>query len=227
MSNPRVDAISAPVSAASAAAAPAARPGVWVGLEIDDPAAVTVVVTKLRPLDPANYAPDYLVFLDSVPGGGGQQLRLEAADAMTMMYVDALAAGAPFSISTAYRPYSFQKSLYEGYVARLGRAAADTASARPGFSEHQTGLAADVYDVQRNRLKASFGTAAAGEWLAANAYAYGYIVSYPDGKGDVTGYRWEPWHVRFVGIDVATKMHDQGVLTLQEFTGVEASPGYE
>jgi len=202
-------------------------PGVAVAFEISDPESVTVVVTKRRPLDPSAYAPTDLILLGSVPGGGDQKMRTVAADAMTGMYEAALAADAPFRVSTAYRPYGFQQSLYGGYAAQLGTAAADRVSARPGFSEHQTGLAADVYDVQTNHLKRSFGASDAGQWLAANAYAYGYIVSYPEGKEDVTGYKWEPWHIRFVGVDVATSMHDQGIVTLQEFMGVEASPGYE
>lgn len=215
------------ITAQASAAAPMARPGVSVAFEISIPEAVTVVVTKKRPLDPFDYAPADLVVLGSIPGGGNQSLREVAAGAMVTMYEAALAADAPFRISTAYRPYGFQQSLYAGYVAQLGTAAADRVSARPGFSEHQTGLAADVYDVQKNHLKRSFGTSDAGQWLVANAYAYGYIVSYPDGKEDVTGYKWEPWHIRFVGVDVATSMHDQGIVTLQEFMGVEASPGYE
>lgn len=218
-----VEAVSAPASAT----APVALPGVSVSFDIDNPAAVTVVVTKLRPLSPANYAPDDLVFVGSVPGGGDQQLRAQPAAAMTSMYEAAVAAGAPFRISSAYRAYGFQQSLYSGYVSQFGPASADRASARPGFSEHQTGLAADVYDVEANRLKTSFAASAAGEWLATNAYAYGYIVSYPEGKEDVTGYKWEPWHVRYVGVEAANQMHDQDVVTLQEFMGVEASPGYE
>jgi len=204
-----------------------ARPSVAVGYEISDPHAVTVVVTKLRQIDPIDFAPADLVSLNSVPGGEGQQLRAEAAAGMTSMYEAAVAAGAAFHVLSAYRAYEFQQSLYAGYVAEIGQADADRVSARPGFSEHQTGLAADVYDVEANSLKASFGTSTTGEWLAANAYRHGYIISYAEGKEAVTGYTWEPWHVRYVGVSVATQMHDQGVVTLQEFMGVEDSPGYE
>ncbi|NYI41835.1 M15 family metallopeptidase [Demequina lutea] len=215
------------VVADAGASAPLVTPGLTIEYDIDDPSAITVVVTKTRPLDPIDYAPADLVSVVGVPGRGSQSLRAVAAEAMTRMYEAALEAGAPFSILSTYRPYGVQRSLYSGYVSASGRAAADRVSARPGFSEHQTGLAADVFDVQANQLKASFGTSAAGEWLAANAYRYGYIVSYPNGKEAVTGYKWEPWHLRFVGLDVAASMHDQGVVTLQEFMGVGASPSYE
>jgi D-alanyl-D-alanine carboxypeptidase len=222
-SSRQVDEVSAPVEAS----APVAAPSVSVRFEIDDPSAVTVVVTKLRPLDPIDYVPADLVVLSGVPGGRGQQLRSVAADAMTHMYESALAAGAPFRVTSAYRSYGCQESLYWGYASASGSTAADRFSARPGHSEHQTGLAVDVYDTGANRLRASFGASVVGTWLAANAYEYGFIVSYPEDKEDVTGYRWEPWHLRYVGVGVSTAMHDLGVVTLQEFMGVEASPDYE
>jgi zinc D-Ala-D-Ala carboxypeptidase len=209
------------------ASAPLATPGLSIGYAIDDASAITVVVTKTRPLDPIDYEPADLVPVGAVPGVGDQSLRAEAAGEMARMYAAALKAGVPFSILSAYRPYGVQRSLYSSYVNSSGRAAADRFSARPGFSEHQTGLAVDVFDVEANRLKASFGASATGQWLATNAYLYGYIVSYPDGKELVTGYKWEPWHLRFVGVDVATAMREQGVVTLQEFMGVENSPSYE
>lgn len=142
------------------------------------------------------------------------------------MATDAADAGAAFRVSTAYRSYGFQQSLYQGYVSQYGTASADRRSARPGYSEHQTGLALDVYDTPDHHLTSSFGDTAAGVWLAAHAYEYGFIVSYPEGYESVTGYVWEPWHLRYVGPDVAGAMHEAGIATLQEFMGVPAAPDY-
>ena len=95
-----------------------------------------------------------------------------------------------------------------------GQALADTYSARPGHSEHQTGLAFDVGAIDDN-----FGSTAAGKWLANNAHLYGFIIRYPKGKENITGYKYEPWDIRFLGIDIATKVYESG-LTLDEYLGI-------
>lgn len=215
-----------PVLAPPSATNPLRAPDIGALYDTSSASSVTVVVTKRRPLDPADYVPGDLVNLTGIPGGGGQRMRSVAAQALTRMWQDASEAGAPFRVSTAYRPYGFQQSLYQGYVASYGRASADARSARPGFSEHQTGLALDVYETQEDHLKESFAATAAGRWLADHAYAYGFILSYPEGKADVTGYTYEPWHLRYVGEDVAGAMRAEGVVTLQEFMSIEASPDY-
>lgn len=188
---------------------------------------LTVVVTKHRPLDPVSYVPADLETMSGVPGGAGQQMRREAAAAMTRMYEDANGAGASFRILTAYRSYGFQQGIYGVDARTWGTAEADRRVARPGYSEHQTGLAADINDVPANTLKQTFGASAAGSWVREHAHEYGFIVSYPEGAEAVTGYVYEPWHLRYVGEDVARDMRDTGVATLQEYFAVEASPGYE
>ena len=102
------------------------------------------------------------------------------------------------------------------YCAEDGRAAADTYSARPGHSEHQTGLAIDLNDVTDN-----FGNSREGKWVAAHCHEYGFIIRYPKGKQKITGYMYEPWHVRYVGVKLATKIHDSG-LTLEEYLGIDS-----
>ncbi|MBP9988535.1 MAG: M15 family metallopeptidase [Ruminococcus sp.] len=117
-------------------------------------------------------------------------------------------------IMSGFRSYSTQAGLYNDYVDRDGKAEADTYSARPGHSEHQTGLAFDL-----NSLKTSFEDTAEGIWLAKNCYKYGFIIRYPKGKESITGYQYEPWHVRYLGTDLSTKVYQSG-LCLEEYLGI-------
>ena len=114
-------------------------------------------------------------------------------------------------ISSGFRSYTLQKSLYERYCARDGKAAADRYSARPGNSEHQTGYAIDL-----NTITYSFANTTEGKWIAANCYKYGFILRYPKEKEDVTGIVYEPWHWRYVGVEYAKKIKDSG-LCLEEY----------
>jgi D-alanyl-D-alanine carboxypeptidase len=99
-------------------------------------------------------------------------------------------------------------------------------AARPGYSEHQTGLAVDFAARGVSTLQVSFAKTKAGIWLAANAYRYGFVLRYPSGKTAITGYSFEPWHFRYVGVEVATAMHDQNIQTLEEFYALPAAPSY-
>ncbi len=185
-----------------------------------------VVVNKQRPLDPKTYAPVDLV-TPKVPIRVNTQLRQETATATALMFNDAQNAGAPMIVSSGYRSYSYQVGLYNGYVSAQGKALADTQSARPGYSEHQTGLAADVSPLDGTcSVKQCFAATKAGKWLAANAYRYGFIIRYPEGKTAITGYEYEPWHVRYVGTELSTEMHDKGIQTMEEFFGLGAAPTY-
>lgn len=132
-----------------------------------------------------------------------------------------------FSVSQSYsgfRSYDYQKQLYNSYVNRSGQAAADRFSARPGFSEHQTGLAFDVLNGRGQLLNSSGADRNAAQWLAANAHRYGFIVRYPAGKEYITGYQYEPWHLRYLG-DVAKLVYDSQ-LTLEEFLNVPGGTTY-
>lgn len=186
---------------------------------IDDPASLWVVANKTRPLNPKNYVPALASL--NLPGGG--QMRPEAAAALTQMFADYRAqSGTQLKVVSAYRSYTTQVATYNGWVSRLGQAQADRQSARPGTSEHQTGLAVDI----NTGSDQSFGRTPAGLWLAANSYKYGFILRYPDGFEPITGYEYEPWHFRFIGVDLATEMHTTGVQTLEQFFGLPAAPNY-
>ncbi len=187
---------------------------------IDDPASITVVVNKTRPLQPKNYAPGDLVAV-----GGGQKMRAEAASALSQLTAGAQAAGYTIRPLSGYRSYTTQVSVYNNEVRTYGQAVADTQSARPGTSEHQTGLAIDVGGGGCG-IEDCFSNTAEGRWLAANAHTYGFIIRYPQGKMSVTGYRYEPWHIRYVGVSVANDMHAKGIMTLEEYFGLPAAPQY-
>jgi len=192
---------------------------------LDDPSSVTVVVNKQRPLKPIDWAPDDLVQPD-VPTINGQPLRHAAATALEKMYAAANQAGVPFYLLSGYRDYDMQKGLFNDYAAADGVAAAETYSARPGHSEHQTGLAADLTECGGCGLSEAFGSTPQGVWLKQNAYRYGFILRYDQGQEPVVGFVFEPWHFRYVGVDVATDMHRKGVINLEEYFGLPAAPKY-
>ena len=194
---------------------------------IDDPSSLWVVVDKLRPLNPQDYAAPDLVDVP-VAHVYAPKLRKEASDQVVAMFAAFTAqTGLKMQSQSAYRSYSAQVSTYNGWVSTLGQAGADKQSARPGFSEHQTGLAIDISaDPNTCALQDCFADTPQGTWLAANAYQYGFILRYPNGMDAITGYKFEPWHYRYVGVALATEMHDTGVATLEEFFGLPAAPDY-
>ena len=122
---------------------------------------------------------------------------------------------------SGFRSYEYQKSLYDRYVKRDGKDAADRYSARPGYSEHQTGLAFDIGEKGKEDLwlTNAFGETKAGQWLAQNSHKYGFILRYPKGKEQVTGFMHESWHFRYLEGDLATKVYEAGV-TLEEYLGI-------
>lgn len=194
---------------------------------IDDPGSIWVVVDKLRPLDPADYAAPDLVEVP-VPHVHTPRLRQEASDAVVAMFAAFTAeTGLEMQSQSAYRSYAAQVDVYNGYVASLGVEGADLTSARPGHSEHQTGLAIDISALPATcSLAACFADTPQGQWLAANAYRFGFLLRYPDGLTAITGYEFEPWHYRYVGVELATELHDTGVATLEEFFDLPPAPGY-
>ncbi len=188
-------------------------------LSLDAPDSLWVVVDKARPLAPLEYAPADLVDI------GGRQLRAEAAQAMRDMIAAAAAQGLTISLQSAYRSYDYQLDTFRNQVARFGEARAEIQVARPGYSEHQTGLAADVGGGGCD-IESCFATTAEGRWVADHGAEFGWVVRYPDGAQDVTGYKYEPWHVRYVGVALATELQRTGTRTLEEFFGLPAAPGY-
>ena len=138
----------------------------------------------------------------------------EANNALYSLQNAASLSGFSLPLVSGYRSYSRQQTIYNNYVSRYGQSSADTFSARPGHSEHQTGLAFDV-----GRIDDNFGDTPVGMWLKDNAHYYGFIIRYPKGKENITGYKYEPWHVRYVGVGVATDIYNRGI-TLEEYLGV-------
>lgn len=194
---------------------------------IDDPASLWVVSNKRRPLQPTDYVPADLVPVP-VPFTNAPSLRQEAADAAVAVVQAAREeAGLELISLSAYRSYGVQVAVYNGVVAQQGQEAADLVSARPGHSEHQTGLAIDFgSQPQVCSLQPCFGETAHGVWLAENAHRFGFVLRYPSGATPVTGFSYEPWHFRYVGVALAAEMRATGVATLEEFFGLEAAPDY-
>lgn len=195
---------------------------------IDDPASYWLVVNKQRPIAIQGYEPSDLVAVP-VPYINEPYLRQAASDAVVQMFAAITAeTGLQLQAQSAYRSYSVQESVYAGWVSSLGQEAADLTSARPGYSEHQTGLAIDVNALpdQGCALEPCWGATPHAAWIAQNAYRFGFIVRYPDGKTPITGYEYEPYHLRYVGVELATEMHNTGIQTLEEFFGLPPAPTY-
>ena len=157
---------------------------------------------------PSDYEPSDLIKPNVKSNKGGLSLRKEAATALEEMFNKALEEDITLVLGSSYRSYSYQNTLYNNYVAKDGVEKADKYSAKPGSSEHQTGLAVDISDASgANYLKQSFKDTKEGIWLKDNAHLYGFILRYPEGKEEITGYMFEPWHFRYIGIEEATKVY--------------------
>lgn len=195
---------------------------------IDDPASIWVVVNKVRPLQPVDWAPGDLVTVDVTSNPGGDQMRAEAAEALHRMDQAARdESGQGITIVSGYRSYERQQSLYAAYARRDGQAAADTYSSRPGHSEHQTGLSCDLQQPDAScSVCNQFGSSPLGEWLAGNAWRFGFVQRYEAGQEHVTGFMEETWHYRYVGVDLATWMHEHDVHTLEAAFSLPDAPDY-
>ena len=194
---------------------------------IDSPESPWIVVNKQRPLEPKTYTPADLARAKEF-NPMRVQLSRPAAIAYLYMARAAKKAGAgSLQLNSGYRSYLYQKSIHSRMVTKYGLKTGENLAARPGFSEHQTGLAADIAaPAQGCTIKVCFGTTKAGKWLAKNAWQYGFIVRYPSGKTAITGYQYEPWHLRFVGIPLATEMHTLGESVLENYWQLPAAPTY-
>lgn len=200
-------------------------------LNIFNPNSPLVLVNKHHPLAPVTYSPSDLV-VPAVPVGSGEPglLRAEAAQAAERMFAAAATQGVHLTLLSSYRSYDTQMSLYNGYVANKGMAAADTTSARPGFSEHQSGLAIDIGDAGAStacEFHSCFAGTAGAQWVAAHAQEHGFVVRYVPGSESATGYLAEPWHLRYVGVAVAEDMLVRGFRSYEEYLGLPGAPGYK
>ena len=137
------------------------------------------------------------------------------------------ATGCTIGVNNAYRSYGLQQVTYSRFVRSEGVAGADAGSARPGHSEHQSGLAVDVVACSDGcGSLGAFGSTAQSDWIVQHAWEYGFIVRYEKGATPTTGYMPEPWHLRFIGVELAKAYHDGGFHTLEEFFGLPAAPDY-
>ena len=188
-------------------------------------AAVASNEEAVRAQDPGSIEPTYINGIlivnktYALPSWYGDGLTPETQGAFDAMAAEAASLGLNLYISSGFRSYWSQESIYNRYVNADGQAAADRYSARPGHSEHQSGLTFDL-----NSIDESFAYTAEGEWVRDNAHRFGFVIRYPPGKEAITGYIWEPWHLRYLGVAVATELYSTG-LTLEEYLGVTSQYG--
>lgn len=207
---------SAPVTVAI----PGAKPIPALTQDYSQPSSLWVVVSKDLPLTQPRYAPLSLTkpstATNTQKSEEEQSLRSDVIPAVESLFAAAKAAGFDLMVASGYRSYELQQTYFTGYSGQYGEEAANKFSARPGQSEHQTGLSLDISLVSREcYLDTCFGKTPAGQWLAAHAYEYGFILRYPEDKTTITKYQYEPWHFRYVGKDLAAALHASG-LTLDE-----------
>ncbi|MFT9600081.1 D-alanyl-D-alanine carboxypeptidase family protein [Mesobacillus sp.] len=188
---------------------------------IQNPQNTMSLVNKIFGL-PENYIPADLV-RPNVPFSFGDAklekslMRKEAANALVEMFAGAKSDGIELAAVSGYRSYGRQETLFNAEVNKVGEEKALQAVARPGSSEHQTGLTMDISSKTNNfNLNEQLGSTKEGVWLAHNAHKYGFILRYPRGKEDITGYMYEPWHFRYVGIRAAIEIYEND-WTLEEY----------
>jgi zinc D-Ala-D-Ala carboxypeptidase len=157
-----------------------------------------------------------------IPSTYDQGVNPEAEQALNEMIQTAKDAGHAVEAFSSFRSFEYQTTLYNRYVNRDGKEAADRYSARPGYSEHQTGLAFDLGGTGQQDLwlTEAFGETPAGKWLMENAHQYGFILRYPKDKEHITGFMYESWHYRYVGIEHAKKIFEKNI-TLEEYLKID------
>ena len=174
---------------------------------------IDAIVNKYYQLE-EDFEPNNLTAIDSkYARNDSQLLQKEATEAFNQMCSDAKLENISLYSGSAYRSYEYQSTLYNNYIKKDGLTAAETYSARPGYSEHQLGLAVDIMNgnwsyVSKDNIEYS--------WLIANSYKYGFILRYPENKEYITGYMFEPWHYRYLGKELATRVYNSG-LTYDEY----------
>ena len=191
-------------------------------VEVSNPSSTLVLVNKNYRL-PANYKPNDLVYLN-VPlyrddrNNEANYLREVAANALEDLFNAAKQEqGYELIARSGYRSYQTQVTLYNNYVTTNGKQYADLYSARAGHSEHQTGLTIDITSQSVNSgLSETFGQSKEGAWVAKNAHRFGFIIRYLQGRTAETGYEYEPWHLRYVGVQAATEIY-QNNLILEDY----------
>jgi D-alanyl-D-alanine carboxypeptidase len=178
---------------------------------LTDPTSVWVIVNKRHPISPRTFEPPITLVR-------GYQVASPAAAPLSRMLDAADDAGVHLKIASAFRSYGYQEGVHSHLVATIGQTAADAVSARPGYSEHQTGLAVDLQPLDGTcALEACFAHTAADRWLVAHAWRYGFVVRYTAANRQVTGYAPEPWHFRYVGLALAQELRRTHARSLEQF----------
>lgn len=180
---------------------------------IKSPENLDILVNKNNKLD-KNYVPTDLELIDINYAYENKYLRKEAKKMFEKLSKDAKKEGYRIVATSTYRDYDYQNNLYKYYVKEKGKKYADMCSARAGHSEHQTGLAVDV--AGSNDSYDDFEDSIEFNWMKENAHKYGFILRYPKGKEKITGFKYEPWHYRYIGIDIATEIYEKDI-TLEEY----------
>jgi LAS superfamily LD-carboxypeptidase LdcB len=194
---------------------------------ISDPTSSWVLVNRRNPLSPRMFEPSDLM-VPPMAHAGDHQLRRDAARALGAMASAVADASGRVGIDTAYRSYATQDALYDARLAERGRTWTDTWYARPGYSEHQAGLAVDLLPVGESNctINDCIDETPQGRWLARNSWRYGYILRYEKGYRSTVGLGFEPWHFRYVGTELARAYHEGGWHTLEGFLGEPPAPSY-
>ena len=209
-----------PVPAAPGLALPNATPIPARIINNANDADLWKIANKSRAFANPRYQPSdlRLVSVPTLPGRSQDERSLRAVlmPDLEKLVAAARAAGVTLRVGSGYRSYATQASLFASYARRHGEAEASRFSSRPGYSEHQSGLAVDFAGADQTCwVDDCFERTAAGKWLAAHAHEYGFILRYPKGKEKITGYQYEPWHFRYVGRELAGALHQSG-LTMEE-----------
>ncbi len=195
---------------------------------LTEPTSIWVIVNKHHPL-PVDFVPELTVPDVNLRLNSSEeqmQINTTTAPAIKDLFTAAKKDNINLVFGSGYRSGKLQTKFYTDYVAKDGVAQADTYSARPGFSEHQSGFSADIVSENSNcNMQTCWADTAEGKWLAQNASNFGFIIRYPLDKQSITGYQYEPWHIRYVGKDLALQIK-KSKQTLEEFFKLESAPTY-
>lgn len=194
-----------------------------------DPDSIHVLVNAQNPLEPRDYEPTDLVEPDvRTSEDATLLLRAEPSDALEEMMAAIQSEDMELAATSGYRSYESQQAVYAENYAEDGVESTDETTARPGYSEHQTGLAVDVISIDNPDCIEGdcFAETPEGEWLAQNAHRFGFIIRYPEGAEEVTGYQYESWHVRYVGQETAEEVFELDT-TLEEYWDQPSAAEYD
>lgn len=180
---------------------------------VPNPNDITVLVNKNNKL-PDSFIPNDLVKIPNNMSLNNKKMKKVALEAFKKLFKKAKKEGYNITIVSAYRDYDYQKELFKGYVKDKGLKYALICSAKPGHSEHQTGLAIDI--MGSNNDYNLFDKSKEMNWMMNHAHEYGFILRYPKNKEKITGFKYEPWHYRYVGVELANIIHENNI-TLEEY----------